>query len=281
MLTSGNDITFVLSGGAANLNPNNALGGDPSSTPITDDVINNLFSDASPTETADGIEDYRCIYVFNDGPTPIYNVEIWSDDFDDGAVMQIGIESRNESQRITISGATITGGDFTLSYKSETLVSEYNSDLGEWSTALETSIKELVDDDDEPFFREVSVVAQNVGSTVIFDIIFSGLDAKRNFDKFILEETTLTPEGPLSIFITTPQEGAPINTIASEINLATTPPGGVTFLTTSEEEPLVLPALYPDEGFPLWAKRTIVAGTEALERDGFKLNIRAESLLPA
>lgn len=280
MLTSANDITFVLSGGTANINPNNALGGDPSSTPITDDTINNLFADVSITESDTGIEDYRCIYVFNDGETAIYNLQLWIEDFDSGSVMNIGTENRDEVQRITISGATITSGSFTLSYNSTTFVSNYNSDLAVWAAALEDSLISLLDDDDALYFKELAVIAQSVGTSVIFDIIFSGLDARRNFDQFEVIENNILPDS-VSIFITTPQEGAPINTIAPEINVSTTPPGGVTFVAATESSPIILPILNPEEGFPLWTKRTVEAGVLAQERDGYTLKIRAESLSPA
>jgi hypothetical protein len=279
MLTNANDLTLVLSGGAANLNPNAALGGDPSSTPITDDVINNLFSDVSKEETVDGIEDYRCIYVFNDGETSVYNVSLWIEDFVNGADMEIGVESRNESQRITISGAIVTGGSFTLSYKANNFVSNYNSDLGVWSAALQTAINALLDDDDNPYFHQVTVIAQSLGTSIIFDIIFNDLDAKRNFDKFLVVSNDLTPT--VSILVTTTQEGAPINTIASEINVSTTPPGGVGFFAATSDNPIVLPIFNPSEGFPVWIKRTVSSGSIATENDGFILKIRAESLLPA
>lgn len=279
MLTSGDDITIVLSGGASNLNPNNSLGGDPSSNPITDNVINNLFSDVSTTESANGLEDYRCIYIFNDGETAVYNFSTWIQDFSEGSVMEIGIENRNEAQRITLSGGSITGGSFTISFKGHDIISEYNSDLSVWASSLETSISEL--SDGQRFFNDVSVIAQNIGSTIIFDIAFGGLDAKRNFDKFELQENALIPLSTIDIFVTTPQEGSPINTIASEINVATTPPGGVSFVAATEIEPIVLPVINPNEGFPLWIKRTVEAGVGAVEGDGLKLKFRAESLPPA
>lgn len=280
-LTSADDISLVLSGGTVNLNPNASLGGEPSSNPITSAVLNNLFADISSDQSTDGYEDYRCIYMFNDGQTSVYSIEVWiSSDDDDGSTMEIGIEDQNENQRITISGAALTGGSLTLSYKGKTFTTNRNSDLGVWATDIQTKILAMTDDDDKKFFNSVSVIAQNAGaSTVIFDIIFSGIDAKRNWDKFNVETNSLSPSG-VNVLITTPKEGAPINTIASEINLETTPPGGVGFFAASEISPITIPVLHPNEGFPLWIKRTTPPGTLAKENDGFILSFKAESLAP-
>lgn len=281
-VTSGEDITLVLSGGTVNLNPNNSLGGDPSSSPIVNNALNNLFSDISSDQSDEGVEDYRCLYFFNDGDTDIYSVSVWIDsDFDGGSTMELGVETRNEIQRVSITGGVVTGGSFTLSYNGHTFVAPYNADLGEWAVTVQDGILGLIGDDAMPIFHDVSVVAQNAGATtIIFDINFSDTDAKRNFDKFVLVEEDLVSVDEINVLISTPQEGAPINTIAPEINFETTPPGGVGFFTTSEASPIELPYLKSGEGFPLWVKRVTPEGTEAKESDGFILSFKAESLPP-
>jgi hypothetical protein len=281
-LTSATDISLVLSGGTVNLNPNNSLGGDPSSTPIIDNSLNNLFSDITSDQSDSGYEDYRCVYFFNDGQTPVYSVKLWIDtDAPDGSTMELGIEEHDEVQRITVSGGVVTGGSFTLSYKGKTFSSPYNTDLGVWATNVKSGVLGLTDDDNAPFFSSVSVTAQNAGSfTIIFDINFTDMDGKRNLDGFTVAENNLTSSGSVNITITTPQEGGPVNTIAPEINLETTPPGGVLFFAPDETSPIEIPVLKPSEGFPLWVKRTTPTGTEAKENDGFILAFRAESLAP-
>lgn len=282
-LTSASDISVVLSGGTVNINPNASLGGEPSSSPIASAVLNNLFADVTPTQSEDGREDYRCVYVFNDGDTPIYNLEIWiAEDFNNGGgSVEIGVQSQNETQRITVSG-TPTGGSFTLSYKAQTFAVNWNADLAVWATNLQDGILDLLDDDNNHFFSEVSVIASNAGSSsFVFDIRFSGADGKRSFDRFEVASNDMLPNGVVSLLVSTPQVGSPINTVAPEINVDTTPPGGVTFLTPTESVPITLPVLEPTEGFPLWVKRTIPAGATAQENDGFKMSIRAESLAPA
>ena len=58
------DIVYFMSGGSGNSNPNNSIGGDPSSSPISG-LVNNLFDNISPEETTAGKTDYRCFYIFN------------------------------------------------------------------------------------------------------------------------------------------------------------------------------------------------------------------------
>lgn len=286
MTTTADDISIVLSGGSANINPNNSLGGDPSSAPIVSASLNNLFDDVSAEESEEGHEDYRCIYIFNDGDTPIYSVKVYIDsDEEDGAAMEVGVESRNEVQRITISGG-VSGGSLTLQYNGVQFTTEYNSDLSEWAAALQETLQEL-EIDEEIVFKQVAVTAQNGSNgTVIFDIKWTGSDGYRNFDKFeaVVDDeendigNQLEPEGDISVGISVTSEGAPVNTIASEITLDTTPPGGVTFSAATIDSPLTIPRLDPEEGFPLWIKRTVAVGTEAKETDGCTLAISAQSL---
>lgn len=278
--TNASNISIVLSGGTVNLNPDDSIGGDPSSSPILDATLNNLFADVTADQTATGYEDYRCIYMFNDGPTPVYNFGLWIEsDFSGGATMELGITNSNESQRVTISGGPITGGSFTLSYKTFPFVVNYNSDLSVWVSSFQSALDNLQDGSGNIVFDSPKVIAQNAGAnTFVFDVSFSGLDAKRNLDKLQVASNSLISTSTISIFISTTSEGAPINTIAPEINLETTPPGGVGFYAASKQSPITLPVLNPNDGFPLWIKRTIVAGTEAVERDGFQLSFRADSI---
>jgi hypothetical protein len=281
--TSADDLSIVLSGGSSNINPNNSIGGDPSATPILNNALNNLFDDVTADESREGHEDYRCIYIFNDGETAIYSFKIWiSNDFDGGATMELGIEDRNETQRITISGGNISGGYFNIHIKNKVIESHWMADLGQWATILQNDLL-LLTEDGRPMFRDVSVIAQNAGAgTVIFDIRFNGLDAKKNHPKFEVpsSENFLEPLGVITVVSTTPQEGAPIATIAPELPIDTTPPGGVNFFTPTELSPITLPKLEPNEGFPLWIKRIIPPETTAKESDGFILRMKAESLEP-
>jgi len=72
------DIDFRLSGGAANSDPDAALGGAKSSTELTDATLENLFSNAPAAESEAGSVKYRCFYVHNNhGSLALQNAEIW------------------------------------------------------------------------------------------------------------------------------------------------------------------------------------------------------------
>ena len=279
MTTTAVDISFVLSGGSGNLDPNLSLGGNPSASPVVNNSLNNLFDDVVSDETEDGHEDYRCIYIFNDGDSIIFNPKVWIyDDFEEGSFMELGVEQRDEVQRITISGDIVTSGSMTLAYEGEQFVSNYNSDLGVWATEMEDSLNALVMSGFS-LLKEVTVTAQNAGADVIiFDVGFLNRDGKRNHDTLSVVTNALSPT--VSISISTPQQGSPVNTIAPTINVETTPPGGVSFFVPTEQSPILLPYLKVNEGFPIWVKRYTEPGTVAVADDGFILRFSAESLDP-
>ena len=280
-IPNANDISVVLSGGTTNINPNNSLGGDPSSSPIVNNILNNLFDDVSPKETDDGHEDYRCIYFFNDGDTPVFLVNLWvASEVTGGSTIEVGIEQVDEIQRITLDNAAVTGGSYTLSFDGVNFTSTFNADLGIWATTLQNTLNALLKDGDKRL-SGVVVNAQPVSPThLIFDVTFKGSDGSNNQPKFVLVSDNLVP-ATVDIFISTPQEGSPVNTIAPEISLETTPPGGVGFFSPTKVSPIAIPRMDPEDGFPLWVKRTTVAGIDPKENDGVTLRFAAETLEPS
>lgn len=275
MGVSADDITVVLSGGTANTNQNESLGGDPSNTFLISGNLNNLFSDVGPEEALDGVEDHRCIYIFNDGDETVYQIKIWiTSEVDGGADVNVGLAALDELQRIQISNGPVTGGDFKISYESHQITSNYNSNLAEWAQALEDSLNGL----DE--LHDVIVNAQAAGSNTIFDITFALQDGSRNHDAIVVVENNLTGSGSPSVSVSTLQSGTPINTKAPEIDVATTPPGGVLFYAATESAPLELPKLNSGEGFPLWIKRIVAPNTEALNLDEAIIRITMQGLNP-
>ncbi len=76
-----NDITFNLSGGAGNTDPNASLGGVMGTNAlIVDDTLNNLFDNVSGAEHTAGDTEYRCFYVKNTNATDTaYSVKIYID----------------------------------------------------------------------------------------------------------------------------------------------------------------------------------------------------------
>ncbi len=65
MAITASDLKIYLSGGAANSDPNAAIGGAISSTEVTDNTTHNLFDQVSGTESNAGDTEYRCVYFKN------------------------------------------------------------------------------------------------------------------------------------------------------------------------------------------------------------------------
>lgn len=226
MVTRPSDITFVYSGGSNNVNANASIGGAPSASLIPDDIVNNLFSNISSDQTDSGYTDYRCFYMFNDGDAAIFNINIFIEsEVEGGSSMEIGILEKDDVQRITI-GGTPTSGTLTISYEGESFVTNYNSDLAVWATDIQDGLNSLIDDDGNPLLQNVVVTAQPTASSIIFDILFQGIDGKRNHAELVTFNTLLPT---LSVSVTTIQDGAPVNTEADLLDVETTPPGGVIF----------------------------------------------------
>jgi len=274
--TRATEISVVLSGGGDNLNPDHSIGGSPSLTPVTSNILNNLFNDVSSEENLDGVEDYRCIYFFNDGDTAIYNIKTFiSEDYEGGAGIEIGIASQDEVQRILITGLP-TGGSATFSYDGNPIVISHNSNLSTMALNFQNELNSLVDENNERILQNVSITVQPIDESLIFDLLFSGQDGKRDHSMIQLTTNSFAPS--VAISITTIQAGNPINTIAPEIGQSRTPPGGVGFFASSSVSPIVIPKLRTGDGFPLWIKRVVEANTEAKANDGFNLRFQAESL---
>ena len=284
MATSTNDLSIVLSGGIANINPLNSIGGEASSYPVTSGVINNLFPDVTADQSEAGHEDYRCVYIFNDGEKILYNIKLWIfEDPDGGATSYLGIENRNEIQRLILTG-TMTGGSISFSYLNGTVTfdSAYESDLSIWASQLQETLRSLTDDDDNLYFDDVEVLAQNSSNnTIIFDIKFVGINSRRNFETIVITENNLEPLNSIDANLTTTHQGAPVNTVAIEINVDTTPPGGVTFTAPTQSSPIIIPYLNPDDGFPLWIKRSVLENTDAVDSDYVRIIVTSSLLKPS
>lgn len=74
------EISYRLSGGAANSNTSLSLGSTKSSTAITTATINNLFDNVTGDEAAAGSTEYRCVYIHNGNVSLTWEaVKIWID----------------------------------------------------------------------------------------------------------------------------------------------------------------------------------------------------------
>lgn len=278
MVTKATDISIVLSGGSTNAVPDKSIGGEPSATPIRNNMIDNLFGDIGSDQAASGGDDYRCFYVFNDGNTTIYEIRAWvlSKMPGDSSVM-VGIKDFDEVQRITVSNIA-SGGYVTLSYENVSFNWIFDQSLTIWALNLQNGLNSLLDVNQQHLLRQVRVTGTALGDSLLFDIYFEGQDSSRSCDLITVVANHLT-NAPLPV-ATRIQAGSPINSVAEMVSNANSAPVNVGFYLPTEQSAIVLPKLQPDEGSPIWVRRTYPAGTEALEGDGFYLRITAESLDP-
>jgi hypothetical protein len=68
-------------------------------------------------------------------------------------------------------------------------------------------------------------------------------------------------------------DGAPINSIATEIDTVTTTPNGILFYTPTADEPLIVGDLRGTDLVPVWVRRVCPAGQTPLAGDGFSLRL--------
>jgi len=282
-IAQADDLALVLSGGQNNINVNLSLGGNPSAVRVVNNVINNLFDDVTAAQARDGYEDYRCLYLFNDAEgddSTVYNLGIWiEDEHENGSDIYIGISDQNELQRITLTPlGPLSGGSFDISFEGFSFTTSYDPDLGVWAEDIQNQLLSLVNEDSEPVLNDVVVTAQQApSSVVIFDIAFVGLDGKKNHELLETSANSLTPS--TDITVATLQEGMPVNTIAPTLDISTSPPNGVSFFQSSSESPLQVPKLASGEGFPIWFRRTTVAGSTAVPSDYVSIAIES-TILP-
>lgn len=266
MVATASDLSIVLTGGTSNIDPNESLGGDPSSTPISG-VLNNLFENVNDDDALDGRIDYRCVYVFNDSASnTFYNMSYYLEAGGTGEV-ETGITFTHEVQRINIIG-TVTGGSFSVSYTPpglplETQTVNYNADPNIWRANLETAINNIST-------LDVTVSVGGTGGNRIFDITFTDY---RYHDVLTVNIGSLTG-GLLTNSVSKITGGSPINSIPALLDASTTAPAGISFSVPSVGSPTTIGTLYPEEGFPLWVKRVTDAGTAAATNVGFNLKIK-------
>lgn len=264
------DLGFFLSGGAANLNPDESLGGSPSSTPI-DDLINNLFSDVTGDQVADGYTDYRCFYVVNDGINTYANVKLWLDfEYPDGSNTQLGVTLSDEVQTMAFNNYP-QGGTFKINLDGYiTDVINYSNTAGIQAASLQTALRNL------PNAQEVVVTP--LGNDY-FQMTFSGQNSHHKYPLMFLSENNLTPQSggdqPTATFIET-QIGSPINLIAVDIGDPTTPPTGITFSQPSDVLPYTIGLLKPTEVFAIWIQRITDPETNPVALDGLRIKINSD-----
>lgn len=272
MALSNTDITFTFSGGSANSNPDQSLGGEPSLQPI---VHKRLFDDVSNEESKLGSVDYRCLYVNNESNTDhLYDAEVFVVYTVAGEInVQLGFNFENERQNLTVSNVEhITSGSFTLVYTdsdNHDIIVNWNSNLSVWSNNFQTAIRLI------PNLEDVTVSVFPSGSSVVFEIDFVGSASNRYHESLNLktEGNNLVSSQTTNVSIVKSVNGGPINRIADVIDVDTTNPNNLVFNSTAS-----LGDIRPLDSFPVWIKRIVPESTVPLENDGFVLRIKGEGI---
>ncbi len=266
------DISLVLSGGSLNADPNESLGGDPSSTPVPDD-INNLFDDISNDEVEAGKIDYRCFYIFNDHGTDTFkSVFLWIDsEVESGAFATLGVNLQNDLQLLAVTG-TVTGGTLTVELDGNPATFSYDTDLQQWGSNFEDALNGL------PGISGVQVSVSLFSGTATFQAVFQGSVENRYFPVMSVTSNDLTGTGAITASFTKLVDGSPINSIAPQIDLATSPPSGVTFTETSVDGKMGIGNLRASEGFPVWVRRDTPPGSTPLANDGFTFKMEGDPI---
>lgn len=265
MAVLSSDISYTLSGGVSNIDPNASLGGAPSSQVISG---NGLFDDISEDEANVGLVDYRCIYIANnnlaDSLTEVTLTLV--DDVSSGSTVSFGVPTSTDIQRMTVTDtAEPTGGSFTISYEGNNVEVPFNADETVWATHLQNGLNAL----DLLSGVVVTVAVTTTDSwTITFTISFLGDDDSRNHDLLELVTNGLTGDNPV-IAISKISEGSPVNAEAQEIPFDTTDPFGITFQTN----PIEFAEFKPLDVIPVWIRRETPAGTEALANDGVTVRL--------
>jgi len=272
MAISGNDIVYTLSGGSGNSNPNNSLGGGPSSTPI---VSNRLFSDITNDEAIAGKIDYRCFYVANNNvEDTFFDSELMIfEEIVGGSDISFGVSATNDVQQIIVSSSNAqppNGGSFTISHEQENVVINWNLNISTIAQNIQDSLNYLNHLSDVVVVAQQSVLTNYVA---VFTVTFAGKDGKRNQELFDLVSNNLLGTGTYSITFSKVVEGSPINMEAQTIPFETTTPFGVVFGTSTVQ----VGDLRSGDLFPVWVRRTTPEQADPLENDGvvFRLTGKA------
>lgn len=261
------DISFTYSGGASNTDASQSLGGDSSDYIISDQ---RLFPDVTPTEATNGLIDYRCFYVHNQNEfDTLYNAEVLVYFVVPGDVtIQMGVYINNERQNLVVLNyATVTSGTFTLTYTdiagTHDVVVNWDTDMDMVSNNIQGQLQTISG------LEEITVTPTVSGSDITFEINFVGTAGHRYHDLLEISSNDLSPTETISV--TRSVAGGPINSVATEIDVGTTIPSGVTFYSSGTA--YTCGEFRGLDSVPIWIRRTVPAGSEAIENDGFTFRL--------
>lgn len=264
MITS-SDIQLLLSGGSSNQSADRSLGGEASSFTVQQTIQSRLFDDVSNADAKAGYTDHRCLYLHN--RSDLYNFYDTTLSIpaivSDGAEIGIGCLYQTDTQRLTVRGLVGYGSiklRYYLGSADQTVTAEYDSDTSVWAANIQNALNSIAG-------IETTVTALTNANIITFTISFVGISDNRFHLPLVVESSSL--EGNPVISIEKTRDGSPFNSTASVLETKTAIPPNVVF----NEDGLYLGTMQPGDAVPIWVKRIVRAGTEAIEDDGFTLDI--------
>ena len=277
MTLENNDIKLFYSGGGSNNDSDSSIGG-----PISNYVLssNRIFDNVSAVQNTAGHTDYRCIYFNNINSTDtLLNAQVYVDSqVSDGASITIGIEVNNERQDIYITNAaSVSSGTITLQFydfftdANIQFLFAHDLNINIWSSNFQNSIRSISG------LEQVTISGYYLGTTAYFSVNFIGTSSKRYFEslEFVAFSQSFIDVNA-ALTLQKVSDGGPKLKTATEIASEINAPNNIIFVETSSLSPLLVGDLKPTEYFPVWIKRSVVAGVNPIENDGFSLRIKGE-----
>jgi hypothetical protein len=258
-----NDIVFVFSGGQGNYDPFKSLGGDPSVIEISE-ISQGLFNSLSDDQLRAGITDYRCFYIFNQNDVDtLYDFSIYVDNAS-SISCYVGLQKKNDIQKITLSGSAING-NFVLNYNGDDFTVEFSPNPTQLAINIQQQLIDLG-------LLGVIVTAEAKKDYYNILINFEG-DAGYKYHPLIsLVTNNVSPSA--EFFISKIQDGSPVNIIVPKTQNILAAPENIDFEIIRPSNPVSLTSLKPNEGFPVWLKRVVEAGTSKNDALSFQFKIR-------
>ena len=263
------DVKYFLSGGPTNKEPNNSLGGLPSSQELSGN-LGNLFGNVTPQQLVAGITDYRCFYIFNSNKSEKLNhTQLVANKSLSGAVIEIGLNLGNAVQALVITGKP-TNAWFQLVYSQTTHIEKtriihWSLDvnlMGQRIAAVLNSLNQL---------GGVEVIGQETETGFDFLIEFKGEAGRRQQPLLGVVNSV-----GIGVEVSVVQAGGPINLIAPNIGFSNNPPVGVTFFDLKRLRAVKMGSFFPGDYLPVWIMRTVTPDTTPIQSDSFQFAIRGQ-----
>ena len=264
-----NDLDYILkykySGGFDNIDSNKSIGGEISNT-VINSYKQNIFNNIGESDYAQGIIDYRCIYLENISNKRIHNLKIYLDDVFRGAIFNFGFNFANDIQIITITGGDFVNGQtITFSFNNRNFVVKYDTDINIFKTNFQKSINKIFN------LKDVVVEGNYASGNSVLTVYFQGTSGNKQQPLIKLESYNLTPNP--NIIIIKKQNGSPINCIQEKLNNTLQSPSKINFLEIGTNIEFVF--LEVGDFLPIWLRRQVFSGIVPIENDGCSIITKA------